>query len=154
MSADDTLTEITDTKDELNKLKDCSLCIEKNRLKTFVNWPFEDPAKCTAEAMAQAGFVHTPSEGSTDGARCFFCCKELDGWEADDDPWEEHVSHSRGKCKFLNFATSYETKIETKTFIELEIQRQKNIVTMMNERRKQRFKDQAQEVAKVLDNLV
>ena len=37
--------------------------------------------------MAQAGFIHKPTEGCLDGAICFYCCKELDGWEASDDPW-------------------------------------------------------------------
>lgn len=37
--------------------------------------------------MAEAGFIHLPTETCPDGVRCFFCCKELDGWEAEDDPW-------------------------------------------------------------------
>lgn len=36
--------------------------------------------------MARAGFVHTPSDNSPDIAMCFFCLKELEGWEPDDDP--------------------------------------------------------------------
>lgn len=36
--------------------------------------------------MAAAGFVHCPSENGPDVAQCFFCLKELEGWEPDDDP--------------------------------------------------------------------
>jgi baculoviral IAP repeat-containing protein 5 len=36
--------------------------------------------------MAKAGFIHTPTENSPDIAKCFFCLKELEGWEPDDDP--------------------------------------------------------------------
>ncbi|NWI51514.1 BIRC5 protein, partial [Calyptomena viridis] len=51
--------------------------------------------------MAAAGFVHCPSENSPDVAQCFFCLKELEGWEPDDDPLEEHKKHSEG-CGFLS----------------------------------------------------
>lgn len=36
--------------------------------------------------MAKAGFIHTPSENSPDTAMCFFCLKELEGWEPEDEP--------------------------------------------------------------------
>lgn len=36
--------------------------------------------------MARAGFIHTPSGNSPDIAMCFFCLKELEGWEPEDDP--------------------------------------------------------------------
>lgn len=38
--------------------------------------------------MAAAGFVHCPTENKPDLAQCFFCFKELEGWEPDDDPIE------------------------------------------------------------------
>lgn len=37
--------------------------------------------------MAMAGFVHCPSENEPDVACCFYCLKELEGWEPDDIPW-------------------------------------------------------------------
>ena len=36
--------------------------------------------------MAKAGFIYTPSDNSPDIAMCFFCLKELEGWEPEDDP--------------------------------------------------------------------
>merc|ERR1712029_910019 len=41
-------------------------------------------------------------ENEPDLARCYFCRKELDGWDPEDDPWAEHVSHAKGKCAFVN----------------------------------------------------
>ncbi|NXQ71506.1 BIRC5 protein, partial [Quiscalus mexicanus] len=51
--------------------------------------------------MAAAGFVHSPSENSPDVAQCFYCLKELEGWEPDDDPLEEHKKHTAA-CGFLS----------------------------------------------------
>lgn len=40
----------------------------------------------SALQMAAAGFIHCPTENEPDLAQCFFCFKELEGWEPDDDP--------------------------------------------------------------------
>ena len=37
--------------------------------------------------MAEAGFYFTGGKREPDLAQCYFCHKELDGWEDDDDPW-------------------------------------------------------------------
>ncbi|PNJ88241.1 BIRC5 isoform 9, partial [Pongo abelii] len=50
------------------------------------NWPFLEGCACTPERMAEAGFIHCPTENEPDLAQCFFCFKELEGWEPDDDP--------------------------------------------------------------------
>ncbi|XP_068631955.1 cilia- and flagella-associated protein 52 [Battus philenor] len=51
--------------------------------------------------MAEAGFYSVASgTDDADSAKCFLCGKELDGWEADDDPWAEHKSHA-AKCAFV-----------------------------------------------------
>lgn len=41
---------------------------------------------CSPLQMAAAGFIHCPTENEPDLAQCFFCFKELEGWEPDDDP--------------------------------------------------------------------
>lgn len=77
------------------------LFIVDERIKTFKNWPFSDKNKCNIRNMAEAGFysIATGTEDA-DSAKCFLCGKELDGWEADDDPWTEHVKHA-AKCAFV-----------------------------------------------------
>ncbi|CAK1547387.1 unnamed protein product [Leptosia nina] len=51
--------------------------------------------------MAEAGFYSVATgPKDADAAKCFLCGKELDGWESNDDPWEEHKSHAP-KCAFV-----------------------------------------------------
>lgn len=52
--------------------------------------------------MAKAGFVHCPSENEPDVACCFFCLRELEGWEPQDDPrYDLHcVALSNRRAKF------------------------------------------------------
>jgi len=40
-----------------------------------------------AKQLAKAGFVYIPTEGSNDLVECPFCQYQVEGWEADDDPW-------------------------------------------------------------------
>ena len=37
--------------------------------------------------MAAAGFYVIGDKDDPDTAECFFCHKQLNGWEPDDDPW-------------------------------------------------------------------
>uniref|UniRef100_A0A8C1PCH2 Baculoviral IAP repeat containing 5b n=1 Tax=Cyprinus carpio TaxID=7962 RepID=A0A8C1PCH2_CYPCA len=43
--------------------------------------------QCTPELMAKAGFAHCPSENEPEVACCFYCLRELEGWEPEDNPW-------------------------------------------------------------------
>ena len=58
--ADETLTDIGFEKEScddvsnermIQLLKDSAICLEESRLKTFKNWPFSEPDKCTPEAV-------------------------------------------------------------------------------------------------------
>lgn len=49
-------------------------------------WALQGPELCPPLQMAAAGFIHCPTENEPDLAQCFFCFKELEGWEPDDDP--------------------------------------------------------------------
>lgn len=44
--------------------------------------------------MAKAGFIFQPVPEHPDNVSCFMCSKALDGWEANDNPLEEHLKHS------------------------------------------------------------
>ncbi|XP_015113534.1 baculoviral IAP repeat-containing protein 5 [Diachasma alloeum] len=72
----------------------------KGRLETFNNWPFSHNDPCNPKAMAAAGFFAVNGTEEPDLAECFFCGKQLDGWEATDDPWEEHKSH-QVNCPYI-----------------------------------------------------
>ena len=69
------------------------------RLKTFKDWPFRDNCNCTPEAMAEAGFVFIGTSKEPDLVACFYCQRELDGWEPQDIPMDEH---KRRECPFVN----------------------------------------------------
>ncbi|KAJ8377663.1 hypothetical protein AAFF_G00255080 [Aldrovandia affinis] len=79
----------------------------ENRLKTFVGWPFEEGCACTPENMARAGFIHTPTDSCPDVAQCCFCYKELEGWQPEDDPAEEHRAHAQ-HCAFVSLGKAAE----------------------------------------------
>ncbi|CAD1481257.1 unnamed protein product [Heterotrigona itama] len=79
------------------------------RLKTFEDWPFQSSDNsCNPEKMAAAGFFAVGSKEEPDLVECFICSKQLDGWNPDDDPWEEHVQHQLN-CPFINLGKPDET---------------------------------------------
>ncbi|KAM8809242.1 baculoviral IAP repeat-containing protein 5-like [Eudromia elegans] len=96
------------------------------RLATFHGWPFTEGCLCTPHKMAAAGFVHCPSENCPDLAQCFFCFKELEGWEPEDDPVEEHGKHSAG-CAFLALQKDV-SELTLQEFLKLDKERMKNMM--------------------------
>ncbi|XP_061774077.1 baculoviral IAP repeat-containing protein 5.2-like [Nerophis ophidion] len=99
----------------------------ENRLKTFEGWPFDEDCACTPENMAKAGFIYTPVDNSPDAATCFFCLKELEGWEPDDDPQKEHKSHSLS-CHFLALKKKVE-ELPLNEFLKLHQARHKRLIS-------------------------
>ncbi|XP_036409506.1 baculoviral IAP repeat-containing protein 5.2-like [Megalops cyprinoides] len=98
----------------------------ENRLKTYSGWPFEEGCACTPDNMAKAGFIHTPSENGPDVARCFFCYKELEGWEPEDDPVQEHKAHSPS-CGFILLRKSV-NDLTVEEILKLQKERQKFLI--------------------------
>ncbi|THH17310.1 hypothetical protein EW146_g3474 [Bondarzewia mesenterica] len=70
--------------------------MDKARLTTFKTngwWPYDSEkghGASSSKVMSRAGFVYTPQASGDDTATCFFCNISLSGWDADDDPLEEH----------------------------------------------------------------
>ncbi|XP_060794997.1 baculoviral IAP repeat-containing protein 5a [Neoarius graeffei] len=106
-----------------------TLYFYESRLLTFDGWPFQEDCVCTPENMAKAGFIHVPSENSPDVAQCFFCLKELEGWEPEDDPEKEHKAHSPS-CSFIALKKSVES-LTVEEFLKLQKERQKFIIKKM-----------------------
>ncbi|XP_076843389.1 baculoviral IAP repeat-containing protein 5.1-like isoform X2 [Brachyhypopomus gauderio] len=73
--------------------------------------------------MAKAGFIHVPTDNSPDVAQCFFCYKELEGWEPQDDPVKEHKLHS-STCHFIQLKKNVED-LTVEEFLRLQKERQK-----------------------------
>ncbi|KAK2829278.1 hypothetical protein Q7C36_017268 [Tachysurus vachellii] len=103
--------------------EDLKMYFYENRKATYSGWPFDEDCACTSENMAKAGFIHTPSENSPDVAQCFFCYKELEGWEPDDDPLKEHKSHSPA-CNFILLKHAVE-ELTVEEILKLQKERQK-----------------------------
>lgn len=75
---------------------------EKDRLNSFTKWPFDESKACNKAKMAEAGFYFNGNDNEPDIATCFACSKTLDGWEPQDNPWNEHIKHAP-QCIFVKF---------------------------------------------------
>nr|QMS47767.1 baculoviral IAP repeat-containing protein-like protein [Fimbriaphyllia ancora] len=126
----------------------------QNRLKTFKDWPFteETGSSCTARKMAEAGFFRSSTDRDADITRCFVCFKELEGWEPEDSPMEEHKSHSP-KCEFL-LLNKKEEDWTVEDFLELETKRQINRMQKIIELKVKEYRELAQHVQSEMEKLV
>ncbi|CAJ0967349.1 unnamed protein product [Ranitomeya imitator] len=101
--------------------------------------------------MAAAGFIHRPSGNSPDVAQCFFCLKELEGWEPEDDPMQEHQKHAP-TCPFISLKKTAEelTLIE---FLKLDKERVKIKTQKVMNQHIEKFQKVAQTVRGSLEKL-
>ncbi|CAG9584951.1 unnamed protein product [Danaus chrysippus] len=112
------------------------------RIKTFKKWPFTDKDKCNIRNMAEAGFYSVATgEDDADAAKCFLCGKELDGWEAHDDPWDEHKSHA-AKCAFVQLGKK-ENELLLSEMLSVIKQYMVNEVKRVAEARKEKIDERA-----------
>ncbi|XP_067860108.1 baculoviral IAP repeat-containing protein 5a [Heptranchias perlo] len=124
----------------------------QERLDTFKNWPFVNDCVCTPENMAAAGFIHTPSENGPDVVQCFFCYKELEGWEPQDEPLVEHQNHS-SKCAFIALKKKFE-HLTADEFVKLDKERVKNIMKKTVSERIQSFEQEAKVARSTIEDFV
>ncbi|ELR45638.1 Baculoviral IAP repeat-containing protein 5 [Bos mutus] len=151
------------------------LYLKDHRVSTFKNWPFLEGCACTPERMAAAGFIHCPTENEPDLAQCFFCFKELEGWEPDDDPIlvvmnsspftslslltcscivfsrEEHKKHSSG-CAFLSVKKQFE-ELTLSEFLKLDKERTKNKIAKETNNKQKEFEETAKKVRCAIEQL-
>ncbi|XP_034247941.1 baculoviral IAP repeat-containing protein 5-like [Thrips palmi] len=103
---------------------------EADRLKSFKRWPFKK-GPCNPVQMAEAGFYFIGSKSEPDLARCYVCCKELDGWEEHDNPWLEHKKHAP-KCPYV-LLDKKPADLTVKDMYTLEAERMKRVLVMRHE---------------------
>ncbi|XP_014217510.1 baculoviral IAP repeat-containing protein 5 [Copidosoma floridanum] len=107
------------TMDLSNAYRAISPMFRKNmRLQTYKNWPFSSSDVCNANNMAAAGFYCIGGKDEPDLVECFLCCKQLDGWESTDDPWEEHKKH-QPNCQFIQLNKQDEGSMTVKDLFYL-----------------------------------
>lgn len=91
--------------------------------------------------MAEAGFFWTGSFEEPDSAQCFVCNKQLDGWESNDDPWDEHRKHQPA-CSFVTIGKTEEF-LTLYQFHELFVTMVKTLTKEMFGQEKQEFLNRA-----------
>ncbi|KAM3921394.1 baculoviral IAP repeat-containing protein 5 [Leptodactylus fuscus] len=127
------------------------LYLQDTRERTFSNWPFTEGCACTPERMAAAGFIHCPGGNSPDVAQCFFCLKELEGWEPEDDPMDEHKKHSPA-CPFITLKKKAED-MTLSEFLKLDKERVKIKMNKVMNQHIDKFQTTAQTVRGSLEKL-
>ncbi|XP_066994877.2 baculoviral IAP repeat-containing protein 5.2-A [Anabrus simplex] len=137
----------------INKQEDLTTRLYKfeQRLKTFHSWPFGRDCACTAEKMAEAGFYVLNPKREPDLVKCFFCLKELDGWEEADDPWKEHESHSQ-ECSFIKLGKE-ESEMTLGEILQLLVDRTLLISKRQYEAARQQFTEGYENVKELLNKI-
>ncbi|KAK4200974.1 hypothetical protein QBC40DRAFT_339390 [Triangularia verruculosa] len=76
--------------------------VEARRATFAGRWPYESKKgfKCKTKKLVEAGWKYTPSREAEDMATCAYCQLALEGWESDDNPWDEHYNRAPG-CPFF-----------------------------------------------------
>ncbi|KAI0447660.1 hypothetical protein F4803DRAFT_499025 [Xylaria telfairii] len=60
----------------------------KGKAPKALSWPHK---RLDPETFARAGFYFAPTPDYPDNTVCFLCCKNMGGWEEDDNPFVEHL---------------------------------------------------------------
>jgi baculoviral IAP repeat-containing protein 5 len=123
------------------------------RLATFTMWPFTEDCSCTPQRMAGAGFYCCGGENEPDLVRCYFCRKELDGWEPEDDPWTEHLSHAKGKCAFVRLGKKPEDLTVSDVLGLLEGEKYKVVLSKSTDAWAEKFGVEEEEMRREIDGL-
>lgn len=92
---------------------------QMQRLKSLESWPLDKPA---AKEIAEAGFYCPNPNRSNDIVKCYSCFIELDGWEPNDNPWEEHRKRGLSiipPCKFIEIGKK-ESELTVDDFLEIQ----------------------------------
>lgn len=87
--------------ERFNKFKE-SYLMEKHRIESYKDWPYDESLSCSVTKMAEAGFYWSGSKHEDDATTCFVCGKTLHGWDPDDNPWKEHTKHAP-QCLFVKY---------------------------------------------------
>lgn len=113
-----------------------SMFSEKKRQESFkTKWKqLTGFRNCTPENFAKAGFYNCSTKESRDNVKCFVCMKQLDGWEKEDDPWEEHKKRGQN-CLFVQLKTKNSgDSYKMRDVVHLYVEMMKNIVNEAQEK--------------------
>ncbi|XP_046751250.1 baculoviral IAP repeat-containing protein 5-like [Diprion similis] len=122
---------------------------KKNRLESFENWPFQSNCVCTPERMAAAGFVLIGGRNDPDLVECFVCSKQLDEWDSEDDPWNEHLKHMPS-CPYIKIGKQDELDWTVPELFTLIKEFSKKSLTRKHEAAISEIKQEVAELSKVI----
>ena len=91
--------------------------------------------------MAEAGFYHVGNDNEPDLVRCYYCRRELDGWEPTDVPWDEH---KRRDCPFITLG-KLPQDLTIEDAFDLEAERKCILVREAAKREVEKFREYAKE---------
>ncbi|KAK7082122.1 Baculoviral IAP repeat-containing protein 5 [Halocaridina rubra] len=104
------------------------------------------------EKMAAAGFFFVGNKKEPDLVRCYVCLKELDGWEEEDDPWEEHKSHA-SHCQYVQL-NKKPCELTFEDVHNLDTYRNINYAEKIVQRITEEFRQQAKKTRAIIEKLV
>jgi len=119
-----------------------------NRLESFAQWPHVD-CNCTPEKLADAGWFMIGTANEPDLVKCYYCQREIDGWEPEDDPWEEHLRRSGDPCPFIKKGKKAR-ELTVKDGLELEGDRLCYILKKKTEESNTRYREEAETVKQLI----
>ena len=84
-----------------------------------------------------------------DLVKCYYCQREIDGWEPEDDPWEEHLRRSGDPCPFIK-KSKRARELTVKDGLELEGDRLCYILKKKTEESNTRYREEAETVKQLI----
>ncbi|XP_043204974.1 baculoviral IAP repeat-containing protein 5-like isoform X2 [Amphibalanus amphitrite] len=122
------------------------------RLATFKEWLVENEpgCVCTARKMAESGFFRCGGDEEPDLTRCFVCHKEMEGWEAEDNPME--ARYHTAKCPLAKLGKPA-SQLTVEDMLKLINFQQTERVRALSSDMIEEFKTDATEVRKQLEAL-
>ncbi len=99
--------------------------------------------------MAEAGFYFVGTSTEPDLARCYYCRRELDGWEPSDVPWDEH---KRRECPYIKLNKTPQD-ITVEEAFNLEAERQCALLRAAANAVVARFRENGQEQKQKIEDL-
>ena len=75
----------------------------------------------------------------------------MDGWEPEDDPWEEHAKHTRGNCAYVNLGKKPAELTVNDVLGTLEPQRMKCLLNKIQDNWEEKFREKMDEKRREID---
>ena len=89
------------------------------------------------------------SSTEPDLVRCYYCGREIEGWEPEDDPWEEHSRRSGDPCPFI-VKGKKARELTVKDGLELEAERACYALKKKTEESNVRYREEAEKVKQLI----